>query len=122
MALTSRSALLVQVTPNGLGAGNSDHVINRPFIAVDCVVDALVTVGGGTAQLLRQVQGAGPVVALSDAMVCAVAGAVTRPAAVWDTAQNVFAIGDVLRLTMVGAANNCQIVITAAQAPIQGAG
>lgn len=119
MALSVRANLLVQVTPGGAGAGNTDHVINRPFgVSTGSVIGTAVQ-AGGTAQVLRQAGGVGGFVAMTDAAACAAVDAVTAFATIVQ-AQAQYVIGDVLRLTLAGVATNGRVDLQSFATPIPG--
>lgn len=119
MALTVLANLLVRVTPGGAGAGNTDHTITRPFGVQSASVVATAVQAGGTAQVLRQVQGAGAFVALTDAMPCAVVDAFTAAVTIAQAQAN-FDINDVLRLTLAGVATNGVVNLQSWPRPITG--
>ena len=120
MALTIRSPLLLQITPGGAGAGNTDHVISRPLVIYEVNVLPSAVQAGGTAQILRQPQGGGGYNATTDAIACAAVGAIGRVTTL-TAAQATFVIGDSLRLTLAGAATNGTVHAQAWPTAIPGA-
>lgn len=119
MPANFRGSLLLDATPGGAGAGNTDFLVSRPFGISDVEVVASAVQAGGTMQFLRQVQGAGAFTAVSNAIACDTVGAVTRLGTL-DQAQNLFDIGDVLRMTLAGVATNGRAFLSTWARPIPG--
>ena len=103
MAFTQNPILSLTLSPAAAGNGNTDNTMVRAFTIFDVSLVCTVTDGGGAAtmQLFRQAGGAGAFTSFTNAMACTTSGAVARTTTLVQ-AQRVFAVGDVLRITLAG--------------------
>lgn len=104
MSMPIKVPLILDVTLDQAGNGNSDNVVTRPFSVIDVHNICTATDSGGNATLTvtRQALGAGGFNALSSAMNCFTLNALTRTTVV-TVAERTLSPTDVLRSTIASA-------------------
>lgn len=100
MPVAIRPTLTLDYTMTTVGVTeNVNYTATRPMAVIDVHNACIVADAASTTGVLRQALGAGAFTAVCTALVCAVAGVVTRVTVGYDIAQAVLVATDVLRVT-----------------------
>jgi len=106
-----QNPLAILFTQSTAGAAANNFTVTRPVTVVDATVICRAAQAGGTALI-----GKGAA-AISDAIICAVDGVVTRIGTL-DDANQTLVSGDSLRITTAGAATVATVSVTVIPTPI----
>jgi hypothetical protein len=97
MPVAIRPVLVLDYTMTALITENVDYIATRPVVIIDSHNVCIAADAGSTSGVQRQALGAGGFTPVHTAIVCAVAGAVTRVTAGFVSTQYVVAATDVVR-------------------------